>query len=216
MPATGQVQSNQSTSSKLPLRVASHVVELEISGIRPAEKYDKEIMCDIHDPKAGRLGRIAEDEEFDDFQDDFNNRFEAVTNSRGGDLRVARRGSLSGSQHIKAMQKENKLCPKCQEKKDMEDSKTEELSKPEVEAIIKTPDFQGFFDNSSRLIERALGQEFNLMDEFFAEEDENKDNERLERGSKLQKKFIFQDKTEMTRAVTSIDWSPAQPEILLT
>jgi hypothetical protein len=51
----------------LPLRVASHVVELEISGIRPAEKYDKEIMCDIPDPKAGRLGRIAEDEEFDDF-----------------------------------------------------------------------------------------------------------------------------------------------------
>jgi len=29
------------------------------------------------------------------------------------------------------------------------------------------------------------------MDEFFAEEDENKDNERLERGSKLHKKFVF-------------------------
>jgi len=29
------------------------------------------------------------------------------------------------------------------------------------------------------------------MDEFFAEEEEGKDNERLERGSKLQKKFIF-------------------------
>jgi len=46
------------------------------------------------------------------------------------------------------------------------------------------------------------------MDEFFAEEDENKDNERLEKGSKLQKKFTFQDKTELNRAVTSIDWSP--------
>ena len=54
------------------------------------------------------------------------------------------------------------------------------------------------------------------MDGFFAEEDENKDNERLEKGSKLQKKFIFQDKTDMNRAVTSLDWSPAQPEILLT
>lgn len=53
------------------------------------------------------------------------------------------------------------------------------------------------------------------MDEFFAEEDENKDNERLERGSKLHKKFVWQEKTELKRAVTSIDWSPSQPEILL-
>ncbi len=66
MPAAGQVQANQA-STRLPLRVASHVVELEIAGIRPAEKYDKEIMCDIPDPKASRLGRIAEDDEFDDF-----------------------------------------------------------------------------------------------------------------------------------------------------
>lgn len=84
-----------------------------------------------------------------------------------------------------------------------------ELPKHEAEQIIKTPDFQGFFSNSSRLIERALGQEFNLMDEFFTEEDENKDNERLERGSKLHKKFVWQEKTELKRAVTSIDWSPS-------
>ena len=29
------------------------------------------------------------------------------------------------------------------------------------------------------------------MEEFFAEEDENKDKDRLERGSKLHKKFVF-------------------------
>ena len=56
---------------------------------------------------------------------------------------------------------------------------------------MKNPDFKGFFDTSSRIIERALGQEFNLMENFFAEEDEGKDNERLERGSKLHKKFVF-------------------------
>jgi len=53
------------------------------------------------------------------------------------------------------------------------------------------------------------------MEEFFAEEEEGKDNDRLERGSKLQKKFVFRDKEEINRAVTSIDWSPAKPEILL-
>eukprot|EP00354_Favella_ehrenbergii_P011393 CAMPEP_0170459506 /NCGR_PEP_ID=MMETSP0123-20130129/6168_1 /TAXON_ID=182087 /ORGANISM="Favella ehrenbergii, Strain Fehren 1" /LENGTH=67 /DNA_ID=CAMNT_0010724107 /DNA_START=443 /DNA_END=646 /DNA_ORIENTATION=- len=67
----------------------------------------------------------------------------------------------------------------------MEEQNMNEMSKPEAEQVIKTPDFQGFFSNTTRLIERALGQEFNLMDEFFAEEDENKDNERMERGSKL-------------------------------
>ena len=35
-------------------------------------------MCDLPDPRAQRLGRIAEDEEFDNFQDDFNARFENV------------------------------------------------------------------------------------------------------------------------------------------
>ena len=90
-----------------------------------------------------------------------------------------------------------------------------EMAKIDAEQTIRTPDFQGFFENSSRLIERALGSEFNLMDDFFAESEENKDNERNERGSKLTKKFVFQDKVELTRAVTSLDWSPAQPEILL-
>ena len=110
--------------------------------------------------------------------------------------------------HLK-QQRDNK-----QESKE-EETKAEELTKPEIEQIIKTPDFQGFFGTTSRLIERALGQEFNLMEDFFAEEDESKDNERLERGSKLQKKFVFQEKADIKRAVTSIDWSPTKPEILL-
>jgi len=46
---------------RLPLRVSPFVVELEIQGIRPPETYDKEIMCDIVDAKAARLGRIEED-----------------------------------------------------------------------------------------------------------------------------------------------------------
>ena len=69
--------------------------------------------------------------------------------------------------------------------------KVVELPKHEAETIIRTPDFQGFFENSSRIIERALGQEFNLMEDFFAEEDEKTDTDRLELGSKLHKKFVF-------------------------
>lgn len=50
------------------------------------------------------------------------------------------------------------------------------MPRHEAEQIVRSPDFQGFFDSSSRIIERALGQEFNLMEEFFAEDDEKKDN----------------------------------------
>lgn len=40
-----------------------------------------------------------------------------------------------------------------------------------------------------------MGQEFNLMEEFFTEDDGEKENDRNEKGSKLIKKFTFQDKT---------------------
>jgi len=51
------------------------------------------------------------------------------------------------------------------------------------------------------------------MEDFFVEGE--KETERNEKGSKLTKKFTFQDKLELSRAVTSIDWSPTQPELLL-
>lgn len=54
------------------------MVELEIAPKRPADKYDKEIQCDIPDPRAQRLGRITEDEEYDNWQSDFDQRFEGV------------------------------------------------------------------------------------------------------------------------------------------
>ena len=40
---TGQVQVNAQRAAKPPLRVASHVVELEIPGLRPPVTYEKEI-----------------------------------------------------------------------------------------------------------------------------------------------------------------------------
>lgn len=39
----------------------------------------------------------------------------------------------------------------------MEEIKVTEMNKHDAEQVIKTPDFQGFFENTSRLIERALG-----------------------------------------------------------
>ena len=64
------------------------------------------------------------------------------------------------------------------------------MPKDEAKAIIAGKDFEKFFDNSTRLIERALGQEFNLMDDFFTEDDGDKGTNKNEK-SKLIKKFVF-------------------------
>ena len=90
----------------------------------------------------------------------------------------------------------------------------QEMPKDEAKSIIAGKDFEKFFDNSTRLIERALGQEFNLMDDFFTEDDGDKGTNKNEK-SKLTRKFVFQENEVLNRAVTSIDWSPAQPELML-
>ena len=64
-------------------------------------------------------------------------------------------------------------------------------------------------------MERALGSEFNLRGDFFVEDDGIKGDDKGERGGKLTRKFTFQEQLELKRAVTSIDWSPTQPELLL-
>ena len=80
---------------------------------------------------------------------------------------------------------------------------------------MKTSEFQSFLERSSRYIERALNQEFDLHGNFFEEFQENEGTESavsLIEGefapNKLRKIHTFQETTIMNRSVTSIDWSP--------
>ena len=183
MAAAGQVQAPDNYSSnKLPLRVSTYVVDFEITPLKKPEMYDKELQCDLPDPRAARLQGISENDEYNNWQDDLDARLDRHMNTERGPRRSSTQGRSMMS--LKS-QTQDRL-----DKKE-EEMKVTELPKQEAEQVMKQPDFLGFFDTSSRLIERALGQEFNLMDEFFDEEDENKDNDRMERGSKLHKKFVF-------------------------
>ena len=121
-------------------------MEMEIAPIRKADTYEKEIQCDL--PMPGALRPIPENEDFGGFQDDADSRFDQISRQPSGSM--PRRQSTM-DKHGKI-----KLGPK-QTEKDVEEIKVVELSKHEAESIIKTPDFQGFFENSSRLMERALG-----------------------------------------------------------
>ena len=51
----------------------------------------------------------------------------------------------------------------------------QELTKEEQRAIIHTKDFQDFFDSTSKMVERALGQENDILPAFLIGGDDNAD-----------------------------------------
>ena len=53
--------------------------------------------------------------------------------------------------------------------RDIEIGDFRELNKDEAREVMNTKEFESFLDNSSRFIERALGQEFNIRGDFFVE-----------------------------------------------
>ena len=68
--------------------------------------------------------------------------------------------------------------------------------------------FEEFLTKSSRIIERALDQEFDVVGDFFEESDDEGAAGKKQKGDKITQQFIFQQNLHMKRAVTSMDWSP--------
>lgn len=63
-------------------------------------------------------------------------------------------------------------------------------------------------EKTSRIVERALDQEFDVIGDFFEEEDEEGATGKKQKGDKITQQFIFQPNMQVKRAVTSMDWSP--------
>lgn len=68
--------------------------------------------------------------------------------------------------------------------------------------------FEEFMSRTSRIVERALDQEFDVVGDFFEESDEEGAGGKKQKGDKITQQFIFQQNVQMKRAVTSMDWSP--------
>lgn len=66
------------------------------------------------------------------------------------------------------------------------------MAKEQSKQIIEEANFQDFFSKTSRLVERALGQEFKLSKDFFVEDDaEEEAGDDEAKGDRLTKKFTF-------------------------
>jgi hypothetical protein len=84
------------------------------------------------------------------------------------------------------------------------------MSRDDVKHTMKQKNFCDFFAKSSRLIERALGQEFDLAGNFFEMiEENNEEEDKVQRGERCKYQFTFGQTEPIKRAITSIDWSPS-------
>ncbi|OAJ35891.1 hypothetical protein BDEG_20120 [Batrachochytrium dendrobatidis JEL423] len=87
-----------------------------------------------------------------------------------------------------------------------------ELSEQEKAAIITSEDFLHFFDQSTRYIERALAEDYDILSDYTATVDQLPSKGVAE----IQRKCVFSnEKLTKNRSVTDLDWSTHYPELLL-
>lgn len=87
-----------------------------------------------------------------------------------------------------------------------------ELSEDQKEKILSSSEFQYFFDRASRIIERAIC-ETDVTFDYGKTEDVEGDSQNLISIS-VNREFI-DEKWSRHRVVTSLDWSPQYPELLV-
>ena len=81
---------------------------------------------------------------------------------------------------------------------------------------MKEKPFEDFLKKSSRIMERALNVEFDVIGNYFDDSETEEDQTRnVVRGDKITKMFTFREKEKLQRTVSSIDWSPKVNELLL-
>ncbi|KAI6652003.1 Cytoplasmic dynein 1 intermediate chain 2-like isoform X19 [Oopsacas minuta] len=90
------------------------------------------------------------------------------------------------------------------------------LTEEQKQAIVSSESFFTFFDWSTRVMERALGENNNRVDIFrdYAGKDQL-DEDPIKDKVALNREF-FDDHWSRNRVVTSMDWSTTYPELLLS
>lgn len=80
-----------------------------------------------------------------------------------------------------------------EESSDDEDGKPklELMSKEDAKVVMKNKDFENFVNRTTRLVERAMNAEYDLLGNFFEDDgDADKDNTK-NKGNKVNKMFTF-------------------------
>ncbi|CAG9773101.1 unnamed protein product [Ceutorhynchus assimilis] len=100
-----------------------------------------------------------------------------------------------------------------QEAKKEENKEIRELSEEEKQMIILSEEFQQFVDHAGRIMERALCESVDIYTDYSGIGEEGLDEKCHQRISF--NRTFFDERWSKNRAITSLDWSPQFPELLL-
>ncbi|KAK6182462.1 hypothetical protein SNE40_010147 [Patella caerulea] len=90
-----------------------------------------------------------------------------------------------------------------------------ELTEEEKELILNDPEFNTFISKTSRIMERALAENYDILIDYSGGDGENKEDDLLA-GERLKLNRTFYDERwSRHRTVTSLDWSIQHPELLV-
>ncbi|CAH1112258.1 unnamed protein product [Psylliodes chrysocephalus] len=101
-----------------------------------------------------------------------------------------------------------------QEQKKEDVKEIRELSEEEKQMIILSEDFQHFIDRAGRIMERALCESVDIYMDYTGSLGEDGLDEKSHQRISFQRNF-FDERWSRNRTVTSLDWSPQFPELLL-
>ena len=104
-----------------------------------------------------------------------------------------------------------------EEKKKLEEEKRrkKELSDEERQKIMMSDDFQKFFDNSSRLVERALYEDINVFVDYTGVGEDAEGFEDKAGVNVTFNRIFYDERWTRNRVITSMDWSSVFPELLV-
>ncbi|XP_075232183.1 cytoplasmic dynein 1 intermediate chain short wing isoform X4 [Lycorma delicatula] len=102
-----------------------------------------------------------------------------------------------------------------QEPPKKETKTVQELSEEEKMMIVLSEEFQRFMDRASRVMERALSETVDIYTDYTGVTD-NEDNNDEKSSTRLSlNRCFFDERWSRNRFVTSLDWSPQYPELLV-
>ncbi|KAJ3120892.1 hypothetical protein HK098_004183, partial [Nowakowskiella sp. JEL0407] len=84
------------------------------------------------------------------------------------------------------------------------------LTEPEQKKILSSPTFLTFFEKSSKFVERALNEKYDILVDYY----ENK-NEKITPQSSLNLISTLSSPLTKTRSIMDLNWNPKYPELLL-
>jgi len=90
-----------------------------------------------------------------------------------------------------------------------------ELSEEEKQMIILSEDFQRFIDRAGRIVERALSETADIYVDYTGVEDGEEGGDDKSSLRLCPNRCFSDERWSKNRCVTSMDWSPQFPELLV-